>query len=103
MDGSRALCDQVLVVGSAVVHIVERRHEVERHAAELPLEHADTVPGMVRFALRCRAPQIVPFMAQRLGDAHDLEMERSEEHTSELQSRSDLVCRLLLEKKKTSI
>src|SRR5690349_23609001 len=27
---------------------------------------------------------------------------RSEEHTSELQSRRDLVCRLLLEKKKTS-
>src|SRR2546428_10398078 len=29
-----------------------------------------------------------------------LGVERSEEHTSELQSRSDLVCRLLLEKKK---
>src|SRR5699024_12198914 len=28
---------------------------------------------------------------------------RSEEHTSELQSRFDLVCRLLLEKKKTRI
>src|SRR5947207_8208036 len=28
-------------------------------------------------------------------------IERSEEHTSELQSHSDLVCRLLLEKKKT--
>src|SRR5438132_3537372 len=28
-------------------------------------------------------------------------VERSEEHTSELQSHSDLVCRLLLEKKKT--
>src|SRR2546428_10135365 len=28
---------------------------------------------------------------------------RSEEHTSELQSRSDLVCRLLLEKKKNTI
>src|SRR5260221_6655240 len=27
---------------------------------------------------------------------------RSEEHTSELQSHSDLVCRLLLEKKKSS-
>src|SRR2546428_9267045 len=27
---------------------------------------------------------------------------RSEEHTSELQSRSDLVCRLLLEKKKST-
>src|SRR5206468_7444725 len=30
-------------------------------------------------------------------------LERSEEHTSELQSRSDLVCRLLLEKKKSNI
>src|SRR5690349_23722731 len=40
-------------------------------------------------------------------DAHDIEQmikaaipDRSEEHTSELQSRRDLVCRLLLEKKK---
>src|SRR2546427_7561528 len=31
------------------------------------------------------------------GDEHDA---RSEEHTSELQSQSNLVCRLLLEKKK---
>src|SRR5207253_7641924 len=31
----------------------------------------------------------------------DLDLERSEEHTSELQSRGHLVCRLLLEKKKT--
>src|SRR5690349_22159423 len=33
--------------------------------------------------------------AARLGDR----VERSEEHTSELQSRRELVCRLLLEKK----
>src|SRR5699024_12174353 len=33
------------------------------------------------------------------GPQHLLEL-RSEEHTSELQSRFDLVCRLLLEKKK---
>src|SRR2546430_5636845 len=31
---------------------------------------------------------------------HHLAGERSEEHTSELQSQSNLVCRLLLEKKK---
>src|SRR2546421_84782 len=37
-----------------------------------------------------------------LGFATKLWM-RSEEHTSELQSRSDLVCRLLLEKKKNKI
>src|SRR2546430_12940726 len=34
---------------------------------------------------------------QRGGNEH-----RSEEHTSELQSQSNLVCRLLLEKKKTT-
>src|SRR5438874_6262907 len=36
----------------------------------------------------------VPLVGQELREA------RSEEHTSELQSRRDLVCRLLLEKKK---
>src|SRR2546421_6664225 len=34
---------------------------------------------------------------------HEVTRFRSEEHTSELQSRSDLVCRLLLEKKKILI
>src|SRR5438034_3324943 len=49
--------------------------------------------------------------AHRLGEAYETiflivegdlweEIRRSEEHTSELQSHSDLVCRLLLEKKK---
>src|SRR5690242_21447781 len=33
--------------------------------------------------------------------AHTLGTDRSEEHTSELQSHVNLVCRLLLEKKKT--
>src|SRR5206468_12764808 len=33
--------------------------------------------------------------------ARSLLLARSEEHTSELQSRSELVCRLLLEKKKS--
>src|SRR3712207_6949015 len=35
-------------------------------------------------------------------ELHKLVGERSEEHTSELQSRQYLVCRLLLEKKKTT-
>src|SRR5690606_782441 len=37
--------------------------------------------------------------AQRTGDANPRSGDRSEEHTSELQSRENLVCRLLLEKK----
>src|SRR5438034_2409213 len=38
--------------------------------------------------------------AHHLAAAYPLPRRRSEEHTSELQSHSDLVCRLLLEKKK---
>src|SRR5256886_4559087 len=38
----------------------------------------------------------------RFGIARALWISRSEEHTSELQSQSNLVCRLLLEKKKKS-
>src|SRR5436190_7843705 len=56
-----------------------------------------------------RKPEFVPsfyvytnhdgFVFINLPDA-DKKTKRSEEHTSELQSHSDLVCRLLLEKKK---
>src|SRR3712207_9015834 len=45
-------------------------------------------------ALAGRAPALAAAYAAADGDA------RSEEHTSELQSRQYLVCRLLLEKKK---
>src|SRR5438874_8063511 len=37
--------------------------------------------------------------ARRQAKVESILLERSEEHTSELQSRRDLVCRLLLEKK----
>src|SRR2546421_4536225 len=43
-----------------------------------------------------RAPEALMPLIEAMAPAHH----RSEEHTSELQSRSDLVCRLLLEKKK---
>src|SRR5437667_8731236 len=43
------------------------------------------------------------YMIVRDSDAHAWAEARSEEHTSELQSHHDLVCRLLLEKKKKKI
>src|SRR2546430_13745259 len=57
---------------------VENRQEVERMAARLTTLDFDT-----------RA-------AEHAGEIY---ADRSEEHTSELQSQSNLVCRLLLEKK----
>src|SRR2546427_6541312 len=49
-----------------------------------------------------RVEGVEPFERERAHDlAHPVGAEvRSEEHTSELQSQSNLVCRLLLEKKK---
>src|SRR5438034_4352660 len=55
-----------------------------------------------RPVLRLRIRSEAPKRCGRPARARGLR-ERSEEHTSELQSHSDLVCRLLLEKKKTHI
>src|SRR2546422_10542756 len=67
----------------------------------LPISHraALSPPGRARRARHAR------LQAERRRLLHAFlgrdEAERSEEHTSELQSRLHLVCRLLLEKKKT--
>ena len=47
----------------------------------------------------CEAPASDNIAAET-GESSSSAVIRSEEHTSELQSRSDLVCRLLLVKKK---
>src|SRR5690625_2540570 len=54
---------------------------------------------------KLRKPEVLDILAVRHGkyihrDREDRKTVRSEEHTSELQSRGHLVCRLLLEKKK---
>src|SRR2546430_10220221 len=53
------------------------------------------LPAVVRQRL---APQLAARDAAAIRERRD--EQRSEEHTSELQSQSNLVCRLLLEKKK---
>src|SRR3712207_6861274 len=57
--------------------------------------------GRLPFALRVRLPDETSLYTVSV---HlDLDGDRSEEHTSELQSRQYLVCRLLLEKKKKTL
>src|SRR5688572_32508650 len=53
---------------------------------------------LARLAAAGRAPELRIELRTRY--AEDDRNSRSEEHTSELQSQSNLVCRLLLEKKK---
>src|SRR5947207_8319198 len=66
---------QPLVIGTTG-HSAEQRSVIEKTAESLPVVFASN------FSVGVNA------------------LFRSEEHTSELQSHSDLVCRLLLEKKK---
>src|SRR3712207_7955887 len=66
------------------------RHRVHEHRRRVACRAAGDVKAD-RFERR-------PAPAE--GDAERIGLLRSEEHTSELQSRQYLVCRLLLEKKK---
>src|SRR5438874_8843896 len=53
-----------------------------------------------RLAADTASPRILPSLISGIAVSAAKRVARSEEHTSELQSRRDLVCRLLLEKKK---
>src|SRR5207302_10993703 len=63
----------------------------------LELAFDDRLKSILQLArikwITIRLPELPP-------DFKELASDRSEEHTSELQSRENLVCRLLLEKKK---
>src|SRR2546422_4738940 len=74
--------------------------------ARAPTIQGDLLDSLVQTAqqsaglLRC-SPIAADSVTQTIGPAGGA-LVRSEEHTSELQSRLHLVCRLLLEKKKTN-
>src|SRR2546427_7214364 len=79
-----------MLLGVGRVIDVHQRRGLEQRAREPLVHHGVTQRG----AKRPRLPQ----RRAPTGRAHT--GVRSEEHTSELQSQSNLVCRLLLEKKK---
>src|SRR3989475_2677552 len=81
------------------------QHEIDFRYAEA-LETADNL-ATFRFIVRYAAYRhgfLATFMPKPIfginGSGMHTHQSRSEEHTSELQSQSNLVCRLLLEKKK---
>src|SRR2546427_6755802 len=69
--------------------------QVLQQAAALADHFQEAALPMVVLGVR---PEVIGQAVDPLGEQRDLD--RSEEHTSELQSQSNLVCRLLLEKKK---
>src|SRR2546421_4246030 len=100
---------EVLIGEREVTHLSPAERDVAMVFQNYALYPHLTARGNMAFGLEVRGvaePEIarrVQETAQRLGLTELLDRRpaqlRSEEHTSELQSRSDLVCRLLLEKK----
>src|SRR5688572_32415186 len=74
--------------------IVDLETDVAEH-----ISRDRVVVSQKRVAVQARPPAGAG-QIQRAGELGQLRASRSEEHTSELQSQSNLVCRLLLEKKK---
>src|SRR5690554_7758341 len=69
----------------------------------LQLQAAQFITGQFQVQARLFQPALPAVFLEQGENAGQLELrlsKRSEEHTSELQSRPHLVCRLLLEKKK---
>src|SRR3712207_8986861 len=74
------------------------------------LDHHDGMLGQALNHIKAKGgkrmrPILILLMARNFGQVSSVTQHaaRSEEHTSELQSRQYLVCRLLLEKKNTTI
>src|SRR2546421_9384424 len=70
---------------------LEREVEIAAEVQAQLFPRSTPVLSTVEITGECRAGRVAPALRRR---------SRSEEHTSELQSRSDIVFRLLLEKKK---
>src|SRR3712207_7076283 len=67
---------------------------------EVADDQHDGVPQLLELAQLLEHHRVAEVDVRRGGIQPELHAHRSEEHTSELQSRQYLVCRLLLEKKK---
>src|SRR5687767_15762132 len=72
------------------------RSESTARGHNVPSEEFDTLP-------KARSFQSLAVTAPSVNEGDGERLERSEEHTSELQSLADLVCRLLLVKKKNKL
>src|SRR3989440_2763824 len=104
-QGRVVLLDYMVRVGTGRV--------VETSAGKAPIEYlhgaGQILPALERALDGLKEGEQAAFSiaaSDAYGERKDdnvVSLPRSEEHTSELQSRSDLVCRLLLEKKKKKI
>src|SRR5688572_31816897 len=85
------ICDPISPKGIA---LFQSRPEFKVTVLEKPLKEAELLPVV-------KDVEAMVVRSETKVSRKVIEAARSEEHTSELQSQSNLVCRLLLEKKNT--
>src|SRR5437868_12005711 len=86
------------VIWTCIAYFAVELHEDQIPDLDIPTAIASELAVGMSLVRRGRAHVVMNLAARTAGAGV-----RSEEHTSELQSRFDLVCRLLLEKKNTAI
>src|SRR2546430_11130147 len=92
-----SLHDALPIFSRQFAQRVQGRSMVRRQDARLALQQAIILARLLVADLACPHQEVEPLhLRPRPGVRHRLQ--RSEEHTSELQSQSNIVCRLLLEK-----
>src|SRR2546421_10113175 len=99
----RSVLDLVDQEGQVTVADMARQFSISAVTVRNDLDALASIGAVVRShggaVRRLEAIQDYPLRTKESLHREE-KIRRSEEHTSELQSRSDLVCRLLLEKKK---
>ena len=105
VDYHHTVEDVGICFGQALAQAIGDKAGINRYGSiSLPMEET-LVTSAVDLSGRIAYVYKVSYPSEKIGD-FDTELVqvfwRSEEHTSELQSRRNLVCRLLLEKKKNN-
>src|SRR5690606_41160587 len=101
----KAIAQQCAALGAQVVLTARRHEELEnvRQSLTNPGQHISVIADITDESQVRHAYEQVLQQKGRIDWLINNAGLRSEEHTSELQSREKLVCRLLLEKKKNKL
>src|SRR5688572_26565566 len=97
------LLEIITIIAVFVIFVLQLRKKTLTYTV---LTNSGVIPGPeeakspVQIRYKGKVVPKVRLVEIRIKNSGSLPIKRSEEHTSELQSQSNLVCRLLLEKKK---